>query len=424
MTTRSTNRGLILLVDDTPTNLEMLVDCLSDHGFEVAVAIDGEAALKQSQLVCPDLILLDVMMPGLDGFEACRRLKENELTKDIPVIFITALADQDHILKGFSVGAVDYVIQPICQQELLARVMTHIQIRGLQRKVEETVVMLQQEVAERQRAEEEARKAMRLAQQANECMRKDLEAAARVQRALLPKTFPTVPGATFGWVYQPCAELGGDSLNVFKLDDRHVGLYVLDVSGHGVQASLLSVTLSRVLTPRGDPSCLFSREHLLAGGGALASPAEVATRLNHMFPMGPESHQYFTLIYGILDSQERTFQYVCAGHPPPILSDEDHLPIVCEARNVPIGLFEDEQYENSTITLGPGARIYLYSDGVLEAMNNKREIFDEPRLRSAIETTRQGGMEESVNSILRSIYTWSGSKQIHDDLSILGVELK
>jgi len=81
MTTRSTNRGLILLVDDTPTNLEMLVDCLSDHGFEVAVAIDGEAALKQSQLVCPDLILLDVMMPGLDGFEACRRLKENELTK-------------------------------------------------------------------------------------------------------------------------------------------------------------------------------------------------------------------------------------------------------------------------------------------------------------------------------------------------------
>ena len=209
MTTRSTNRGLILLVNDTPTNLEMLVDYLSEHGFEVAIAIDGEAALKQSQLVCPDLILLDVMMPGLDGFEACRRLKENDLTKDIPVIFITALSDQDHILKGFSVGAVDYVIQPICQQELLARVMTHIQIRGLQRKVEETVAMLQQEVAERQRAEEEARKAMRLAQQANECMRKDLEAAARVQRELLPKMFPAVPGATFGWVYQPCAELGG-----------------------------------------------------------------------------------------------------------------------------------------------------------------------------------------------------------------------
>ncbi len=183
MTTRSTNRGLILLVDDTPTNLEMLVDCLSDHGFEVAVAIDGEAALKQSQLVCPDLILLDVMMPGLDGFEACRRLKENELTKDIPVIFITPLADQDHILKGFSVGGVDYVIKPIFQQELLARVRTHLQIRSLRRKVEETVVMLQQEVTERQRAEEEAREATRLAQQANECMRKDLDAAARVQRA-------------------------------------------------------------------------------------------------------------------------------------------------------------------------------------------------------------------------------------------------
>ncbi len=424
MTTNSTNRGLILLVDDTPANLELLVDCLSDHGFEVSVAIDGEAALKQSQVVCPDLILLDVMMPGIDGFETCRRLKDNELTKDIPVIFLTALSDQDHILKGFSVGGVDYVIKPIFQQELLARVRTHLQIRSLRRKVEETVVKLQQEVTERQRAEEEAREATRLAQQANECMRRDLEAAARVQRALLPKTFPTVPGATFRWVYQPCAELGGDSLNVFKLDDRHVGLYVLDVSGHGVQASLLSVTLSRVMTPRGDPSCLFSRENLLAGGGALASPAEVATRLNHMFPMGPESHQYFTFIYGILDSQERTFQYVCAGHPPPILSVEDHSPIVCEARNVPIGLFEDEQYEDSTIALEPGARIYLYSDGVLEAMNTQREIFDECRLRSVIESTRQDGMEDSVNSIVKSIYQWTEGNPIHDDLSILAVELK
>ena len=211
MATNSTNHGLILLVDDTPANLELLVDCLSENGYEVSVAIDGETALKQSQVVCPDLILLDVMMPGIDGFETCRRLKDNDQTKDIPVIFLTALSDQEHILKGFSVGGVDYVIKPIFQQELLARVRTHLQIRKLQRTVEETVVMLQDEVIERQRAEEEAREAMRLAQQANESMQKDLEVAARVQRALLPKTFPNVPGLTFGWVYKPCAELGGDS---------------------------------------------------------------------------------------------------------------------------------------------------------------------------------------------------------------------
>ena len=424
MEANSSNHGLILLVDDTPANLELLVDCLSENGFEVSVAIDGETALKQSQVVCPDLILLDVMMPGIDGFETCRRLKNNDQTKDIPVIFLTALSDQDHILQGFSVGAVDYVIKPIFQQELLARVRTHLQIRNLQKKVEENVVMLKQEVSERLRAEKDAREAMRLAQQANESMRKDLEVAARVQRALLPKTFPSVPGVTFGWVYQPCAALGGDSLNVFQLDDQHVGLYVLDVSGHGVQASLLSVTLSRVMTPRGDPSCLFARDGMLKGKGHLASPAEVATKLNHMFPMGPESQQYFTFIYGILNARERTFQYVCAGHPPPIVSMGWGSSMVGEAHNVPIGLFEDEQYEDSLITLEPGARIYMYSDGVLEAMNTRREIFDGSRLRSVIASTCKDGMEDSVNAIVKSVYTWSEGNPIHDDLSILGVEVQ
>ncbi len=424
MTFRSQNLGLILLVDDTPTNLEVLVDCFAAYGFELSVALDGETALKQSQLERPDLILLDVMMPGMDGFETCRRFKENASTKDIPVIFMTALSDAVSTVKGFSYGAVDYVSKPLQLEEVIARVTAHLKIRSLQKQLEETISTLQQEVAERKRAEEALREAMLLTQKANERMRKDLEAAARVQQALLPETPPAIPGVSFAWVYRPCAELGGDSLNVFQLDERHVGMYVLDVSGHGVPASLLSVTLSRVLIPRRDPSCLFTRADLLAGVGALASPAEVANRLNRMFPMGDEGTQYFTLIYGIMDSQERTFRYVCAGHPAPILFGPGQQPTLCEARNLPIGLFEDEQYEESTITLEPGTRIYLYSDGVLEAMNQEREIFDETRLRTTIEATRLGDLKESVDSIVKAVHTWSGTGQVHDDLSILAVELK
>ncbi len=424
MTSRSPNLGLILLVDDTPTNLEVLVDCFSSYGFELSVALDGEIALKQSQLERPDLILLDVMMPGMDGFETCRRFKENESTKDIPVIFMTALSDSVSTVKGFSYGAVDYVSKPLQLEEVLARVTAHLKIRSLQKQLEGTISTLQQEVAERKRAEEALRESMLLTQKANERMRKDLEAAARVQHALLPETLPAIPGASFAWVYRPCAELGGDSLNVFQLDERHVGMYVLDVSGHGVPASLLSVTLSRVLTPRRDPSCLFTRADLLAGVGALTSPAEVATRLNCMFPMSEEGKQYFTLIYGIMDSKERTFRYVCAGHPAPILFVQGQQPTLCEARNLPIGLFEEEQYEESIVTLQPGTRIYLYSDGVLEAMNHERQIFDESRLQSTIEATRYGDLQESVDSIVKSVHTWSGTDQVHDDLSILAVELQ
>ena len=421
---RSSNLGVILLVDDAPDNLDMLVDSFSAYGFELTVASDGNSALRQSQEWRPDLILLDVMMPGMDGFETCARLKAHEKTKDIPVIFMTALSDNDSRLKGFSVGAVDYVTKPLQMEEVVARVTSHLKIRALQVQLQETISNLQQEVAERKRAEEAAREAMLLTQQTNQQMRKDLAAAAQVQHALLPESTPVIPGVSFAWVYQPCAEVGGDSLNVFQLNDREVGMYVLDVSGHGVSASLLSVTLSRLLVPQRDSASPLNRSNLLAGRGALSSPAEVATRLNEMFPMSEEAHQYFTLIYGILDTRELLFRYVCAGHPAPIHLSPGNEPTICESRNVPIGLFANVKYEECTIPVRPGSRIYLYSDGVIEAMNPAREIFSETRLRSTIEGTRQKDLQETVNSVVQAVLHWTDPAQVHDDVSILAVEMQ
>ncbi len=418
------NLGNILFVDNKRNHWETLVECFSAYGFELTVAHDAETALEKSELAPPDLILLDVMIPDIGGFETCRRLKENTKTKDIPVIFMKAHEDHVSAVKGFSVGAVDYVNKPIQVEETLATVTAHLKIRNLQKVLEETILTLQEEVDERKRAEETAHQAMLHAQQAQERMRRDLEAAARVQQALLPETTPTIPGLTFAWTYRPCAELGGDSLNLFSLSDYQIGMYVLDVTGHGVPASLLSVTLSRVLIPRSDPSCLLIRQDTINGQRTIASPAEVATRLNHMFPMNQGAHQYFTLLYGILDTQAKTFQYVCAGHPAPVVFIKDRQPIVCETLNLPIGLFENEQYENSTIELGTHSRIYLHSDGVLEAMNPHREIFGETRLRSIIESTQGVALQESVNTIASSASNWAHNGQVHDDLSILAMEFK
>jgi signal transduction histidine kinase len=131
--------GLILIVDDTPTNLDVISEALGDAGFDVAIATSGERALQQLERKLPDVILLDVMMPGIDGFETCRRLKGNSKTCDIPVIFMTALSDADSKVQALELGAVDYITKPFQEKEVLARVKTHLQLRRLTQNLEHQV---------------------------------------------------------------------------------------------------------------------------------------------------------------------------------------------------------------------------------------------------------------------------------------------
>jgi signal transduction histidine kinase len=143
----------ILIVDDTPANLALVVECLEDRGFRVAIAQDGEEGLRRAELVRPELILLDVVMPRLDGFETCRRLKSLPATRDIPVIFMTSLADTGDKLTGFSSGGVDYVTKPLQVDEVLARVSTHLKLRAMQKQLEAQNARLEQEILERRQAE-------------------------------------------------------------------------------------------------------------------------------------------------------------------------------------------------------------------------------------------------------------------------------
>jgi PAS domain S-box-containing protein len=153
------DKDVIVIVDDKPTNLGVLFDFLTDSGFKVLVAQDGESAIQKVEYAHPDLILLDVMMPGIDGFETCRRLKDKPSTQDIPIIFMTALSETVDKVKGFTLGAVDYITKPVQQEEVRARVTTHLTIRKLQKKLEAQNVQLQQEIRERQQAQESRKQA-------------------------------------------------------------------------------------------------------------------------------------------------------------------------------------------------------------------------------------------------------------------------
>jgi DNA-binding response OmpR family regulator len=171
----------LLIVDDVPANVSVLLEFLTEAGFKVLVAKEGKAAIKKAEQARPDLVLLDVMMPGMDGFNVCQILKSKENTKDIPIIFMTALADTVDKVKGFSLGAVDYITKPFQQEEVLARVTNHLKMRKLQKQLEAHALELEERNLQHQQARVEAEQARNEAEQA----RNEAEVANRAKSTFL-----------------------------------------------------------------------------------------------------------------------------------------------------------------------------------------------------------------------------------------------
>ena len=253
-------------------------------------------------------------------------------------------------------------------------------------------------------------------------MHHDLKAAAKVQHTFLPSPTLRVAGVDFAWCYQPCDELGGDGLNIIPLGEGRVGLYVLDVSGHGVSSALLSVALSRLLSPPSDPSSILMGDGEALDRSKVVPPAQVADRLNQLFPFDMATRQYATLIYGALNIATGDFHHVCAGHKGPLFLPAGGPPAILDNPGSPIGLAEDA-YAAQCVHLEAGDRLYLYSDGIPDAMSPAREPFGEDRLREAVGRSRAAPLQEAVATLLKEVTRWQGTNRTEDDFSILAVEL-
>ncbi len=387
----------ILLVDDNAANLDVLYRTLEGHGHNLLVARSGEEALKIVERTQPALILLDIMMPGIDGFETCRRLKADPATSDLPIIFMSALSETQDKVRGLALGAVDYITKPFQAEEVIARVGTHLRIQKLQRDL--------------------ARRNTELGH-ANDRMKRDLEAAAAMQRELLPKTLPDTLGAHFAWHFEPCDELGGDILNVLPLNDQTVAMYLLDVTGHGVPAALLSFTLSRLLTARDSRSSLLIKRNAGADVPTIRPPGEVLEHLNRQFPMGMQD-RFITMVYAVLDSDTGLLRYANAGHPPPILVRRGSPPRQLSTANLPIGVTDDTQFEDASVQLQPGDRLYFYTDGVTEAANDQGKMLQTEGLIRLIENTWAGSLSEDLASCMGELRHWCGPVPLSDDASLL-----
>jgi sigma-B regulation protein RsbU (phosphoserine phosphatase) len=400
--------GSVLVVDDDANNRDLLSRRLRRLGYEATVGHDGQHALALIGEQSFDVVLLDVMMPGLDGFEVLKILREHHDPTDLPVIMATAKDDSGDVIHALGLGANDYVTKPLDFPVVVARIQTQISLR----RAVEQVRQLERRLGERNRALESA----------NARMSRDLRAAARIQEALLPRSSPEVPGLGFAWAFRPCDELAGDGLSVIKLDDHRVAVYVLDVSGHGVASALMSVSLGRLLSPPSDASSI-----LVQGGegderAEPLKPSEVAARLNRLFPFELSTEQYSTLAYGVVDVRTGEFRYTLAGHPGPI-----HLSAagakVLPGRGYPIGLADGPHpYNEWGVQLAAGDRLYLFSDGIPEAASPSGEPFGVDRLLRAVEAGRSEPLCSFVNELVAMVESWSGSSGVRDDVSVLAVE--
>jgi sigma-B regulation protein RsbU (phosphoserine phosphatase) len=396
----------VLIAEDDPVVRRILQGYLAAWGHDVTAAADGVEAWERFERDEFAIVISDWMMPGMDGPELVRRVRDAARPGYSYLILLTSKSRREDLVRGLEAGADDFMAKPFDRDELRARLRTG-----------ERIIELERDLA---RQAEELKSLNARLTSANARMRRDLDAAARVQRALLPVALPDEDGARFAWVYRPCDVLAGDILNCFRLGPRHVGLYILDVSGHGVASALLSVTVSRFLSPVTGPASLVLRE-TDEGKTAIVPPAEVARQLNRRFCWDPATEQYFTLIYGVLDPQRGEFRYACAGHPGLVHLPREGAPALLAGSGLPIGVGEDD-FEEHRVILRPGNRLYLYSDGITEALSAEDRLFGHDGLLQALRAGRHLPLTDSLAALIQAVETWVGEAPLTDDVSALAVE--
>jgi sigma-B regulation protein RsbU (phosphoserine phosphatase) len=250
-------------------------------------------------------------------------------------------------------------------------------------------------------------------------LRQDLEAAAEIQTRFLPKDVPMMKGIRLATKFQPCTLIAGDMYNVILLDDDHLGIYILDVSGHGAPAAMLAVSVCQMLQPYS--GVLMNSDPRHAFPGAIASPRQVLQALDREFPI-ERFDKYFTIFYAVLDCANGVLTYSNAGHPEPILLHPDGDIDSMDKGGTIIGMGGILPYEEEQKALQRGDKIILYSDGVTELENPKGELFGVERLRSLVRDHRDRPIADLLDAIHLSLVEFGGPHGPQDDLTLLGIE--
>jgi sigma-B regulation protein RsbU (phosphoserine phosphatase) len=392
----------ILVVDDDPGTRKLTATVLKKWGHEVTIAVDGMEALEILSDEKISFVLSDWMMPRMNGLDLCARIRAANFSRYVYIILLTAKTEAAEIVTGMQAGADDFITKPFHPGELRARI-----------RAGERVLNLERDLDERNRKLNEA----------YSVIRKDLEAAAKMQKSLLPNAAASlISGVKFDWLFVPCAFLAGDLFNFFPLDEAHVGFYLLDVAGHGIPSAMLSVSLGKILSPLPIQSSILKHHVPDPPHYAITPPAAVMQELNGRFQLEDDAMQYFTIIYGIIDSQNHKIRLSQAGHPSPIVLKSCARSALIGTSGFPVGMLPGMEYEEQEIDFSPGDRLFLYSDGVTECANKNSEQFSAERLIRLVEEWREAPLNEVMTRLEHNLRRWRGVDSFEDDVTILAME--
>lgn len=374
----------ILVIDDDPAIQMLLKRTLVQKGYEVAIASDGEEGLAKAQAMRPAMIICDWVMPRMSGIEVCRQVKATPELSTTIFILLTSMGSVDSRVRGLDAGADDFVCKPVEIFELNARVRSGLRQHQLSRDLQQQKLKLEAELAE----------------------------AAEYVRSILPEPLQ-LPPVRIDVRFIPCSRLGGDSFDYFWLDDEHLAMYLLDVSGHGLRAALPSLSVINLLRSKGLVQVDYRK------------PSDVLRGLNDAFQMTQRNDKYFTIWYATYNIKTRQLTYASGGHPPAILLSPDR------GRNFkleslktpgfPAGMFPGVEYTEEVCQVSPASSLYIFSDGIYEINQTDGEIWG---LENFIEQLKnyQSSPKRDLDLLIQQIQKINPRDYFDDDLSLMQID--
>ncbi|MFW5800054.1 MAG: SpoIIE family protein phosphatase [Spirochaetota bacterium] len=368
----------ILIVDDSPTNVKFIKMFLLKEGYKIYVAENGIEALQILKKENIDLVITDIVMPKMDGYELCAKMKINKETKEIPIIVITALSETEDKVKTLDSGADEFLSKPFNSIELIARVKSLLRGRKYYRQIIKQNLIYE----------------------------KELNIAKIVQESILPKNEPQVDNMLFASKYIPAYFIGGDYYNYNQIDEKKLSIFISDVMGHGVISSLVTMIL------KSNFDNLTEYYNI---------PSDLLKMLNkRIYDSISDSMIYSTGIYAIIDIEKMKLTYSCAGHPPFYKIDSNGELSSYKTSGGVLGLFEEMEYIDESLKLEKGDTLIFYTDGVTEVTNKEGVEFGEYQFIEEIKKAPQySHPEEFIENLIESIKRYGNKKEFEDDINLI-----
>jgi len=377
----------ILIVDDERININVLAELLKPK-YKILAALNGTQALKAARSANPpDLVLLDIMMPEMDGYEVCRQLKSDDTTKDIPVIFVTAMGQVEDETKGLELGAIDYLTKPISPAIVEARVKTQLALK---------------------KNMEELHRAYTVIESQKDRMQKELDVGRDIQLAMVPKDFPAGNDYSIHATLEPAREVGGDFYDAFTVDEEHICFCIGDVSGKGVPAALFMAMAKTLIKSR-----------------ALSDPstADIVTHVNDGLSTDNEGCLFVTLYVCIFNVRTGELLTTNAGHNPPLLKHRDgSITSLSNRDGLVVGAMDGITYSEKRYQLQKDDTLLLFTDGVTEAETPNEEFFGDERLEKLFTDWQDGSVEKLVENVVATTHAFEGDSRQADDITVLALQ--